>query len=572
MSHVFATPGPLPPESTPTFQALEILWRVIAGVILTFLPPLALCGIALHKGSRNYLECGLLFLIGIGACGYLAFWICFFSPLGGKIFSWLLPAVSTFFLYHSAKKFDRDRWLIFRRLLWGIALTTTVTLLVLSTGFVYGGFKEASRTAAIRFSTELPADNQIPYVFALSVASGHIPKPLLANWQSSDRPPLQTGVVLSEYAFFKRQKSYTVTSVFLQSLWIFALWLFLDSCGVAKGLIPLVLAVCLFSGFVFLNSLFVWPKLFAASYVIGLLALCFTNGISGLKNSFLGGALAAFSLLAHGGSLFALVGVALTLMVLRDFPRFRFVVAFALSAIVLYSPWVCYQKFFDPPGDYLLKMHLAGLSQPTDTPFLTVLTSAYAKLPASTIWHTRLSNLRLVCGRNFEFWQELFAFTSQVIHGSETSNLEKFAVDLRSFNFFYVSANLNILVLGLPTLLMGLRESRRTLEWRLAARCWILVGFTILFWCLIMYTPDSTVIHHGTYVIQLIGYSAALLSLWMVSPLLSFAVAAVHIFINVLLYVFAMGGIIQTGTLILALASLLLTLFVLISVIRLSTD
>jgi len=514
MAPVFATPGPLPPESTSSFQAFEILWRAIAGLILTSLPPLALCGVALRKGSRNHLGCGLLFLIGIGTCGYLAFWIWFFSPLAGKVFSWLVPPVSAFFLYRSAKKFDGDSWLVFKRLLWRIVLTGAATLLVLSTGFIYGGFKEANRTAAIRFSTELPADNQIPYVFALAVASGHIPKPLLADWHSSDRPPLQTGVVLSEYAYFKGQKSYTAISVFLQSLWIFALWLFLDSCRVDRNLIPLILAVCLFSGFVFLNSLFVWPKLFAASYVIGFLALCFTNEISGLKGSLLGGALAAFSLLAHGGSLFALVGIALTLMVFRELPRFRSIAAFVISALVLYLPWVCYQKLFDSPGDYLLKMHLAGMSHPTDTPFLTVLASAYAKIPASTIWNTRLSNLRLVCGRNSEFRQELFAFASQVSRGgSQTSNLEHAAVDLRSFNFFYVSPNLNILLLGLPALLIGLRQSRRTLEWRLAMRCWIFVGFTVLFWCLVMYTPASTVIHHGSYVIQLVGYSAALISL-----------------------------------------------------------
>ena len=34
-----------------------------------------------------------------------------------------------------------------------------------------------------------------------------------------------------------------------------------------------------------------------------------------------------------------------------------------LLALVLYAPWLAYQRLYDPPGDRLLKWHLAGVTE-----------------------------------------------------------------------------------------------------------------------------------------------------------------------------------------------------------------
>ncbi|WP_225852883.1 hypothetical protein, partial [Haemophilus parainfluenzae] len=42
----------------------------------------------------------------------------------------------------------------------------------------------------------LPPDNILPYLFAERLYHGIDPRPLLGEWQSSDRPPLQAGLLL----------------------------------------------------------------------------------------------------------------------------------------------------------------------------------------------------------------------------------------------------------------------------------------------------------------------------------------------------------------------------------------
>ena len=76
------------------------------------------------------------------------------------------------------------------------------------------------------------------------------------------------------------------------------------------------------------------------------------------------------SLLAHGGTLFALIGLILILMI-RQRGRFwkEALIVGSLTGL-LYLPWIGYQKFRDPPGDRLLKFQLAGVEQVTDEPAL----------------------------------------------------------------------------------------------------------------------------------------------------------------------------------------------------------
>ena len=112
-----------------------------------------------------------------------------------------MPVAAIVFLAAITWKFDSVARQVFKPLIAPVALTGAAALLILSVGFVYGGLKNPFETAANRFLNSLPVDNELPYMVATGLRQGHIPKPLFMDWLTSDRPPLQSGMVLSQEPF-----------------------------------------------------------------------------------------------------------------------------------------------------------------------------------------------------------------------------------------------------------------------------------------------------------------------------------------------------------------------------------
>jgi hypothetical protein len=519
-------------------EAVPLAMRTLYYFVLTVLPCLALGTLAIRKGLRDVVLVGLLELAALGLCGYLAFWLWFIAPRLGHLFSFLLPIVSLAFLGWNYGRLDIGGRLIVRRLLTPLLLIGGASLMILCAGFFYGGFDDPFRTAAERYSHPLPPDNTIPYLFAEAVRNGRVPKPLQADWLSSDRPPLQTGSVLLLYPYMAkpREIGYTVEAVLLQSLWIFAAWLLLTAFGVDARAVALVLGVCLFSGFVFLNSFYVWPKLLAGAFTLGLLALLFTRKAAVLRNSrftcALAGALLALSLLAHGGSVFAVIGLVLTMLLLRRAMPLRTVAVLIATAVFLYMPWLLYQKFYDPPANRLLKMHLAGIIEVDKRSFSEALIESYRALTPRQILSNKLVNLEALIENAGPFW----VATKELLQSGDPIESASIAGAMRGWFFFLFTPNLGFLMLGPLALLWGLVKRHRTIEWRTAAILWLFIVLTAIPWALLMFRPGMTLIHQGTYAMVLAGYAGSLLAFWAISRFLAIAVGCLQITLNVLLY------------------------------------
>ena len=161
---------------------------------------------------------------------------------------------------------------------------------------------------------------------------------------------------------------YLVLSVILQCSFVAPLWSFLTVCEVGRR--PLILAVitCLFSGFTFFNGFYTWPKLYPTAFLLIVVAYLLTSRFSRVRDRAAVGALvgtsAALAVLCHGGSMFAILGIAACMIMWRRYPQMKFCLGLAAAFIVFYAPWMLYQKLFDPPGDRLLKFHLAGVIPP----------------------------------------------------------------------------------------------------------------------------------------------------------------------------------------------------------------
>jgi hypothetical protein len=568
-------------------EAIHLLLSTVTHFALVILPCFAACAFVVRKGVHDVVLAGLVALVALGISGYAGFWIWFVSPQLGRVFSLSLPVGAALFLIWTFPRLDAAGRSVVKALLCPMCLVGAAALLVLSTGFMFGGIDAPSRTAQIRFSHVLPDDNDMPFLFAEGLRNGKVPKPLLIDWRTSDRPPLQTGIVLIEGVYMQhpRRLQYTITSVILQSLWIFGLWLFLAASDLDPRPIALALMVGLFSGFVFLNSFFVWPKLLAGAYMLGFSAILLANRFAAaLRDTTfvpaLAGALAALGLLAHGGSVFAIFGLVLTILVIRKRIELKILAIVALACICLYLPWIAYQRFYDPPGDRLLKYHLAGAQKLDDRSFVRALLDSYESLSFRQFLHNKASNATAVVDHQAEYWHGVVQLLRQSAKSDPNSTALVFQTSraLRGLCFFFFVPSLGFLVLGPASLILGIHNRYRSREWKTAAMMWLYVAFTAGIWCLIMFTPGMTVLHTSTYAIVLLSVAGSVVALWAVSPWLAVIVGSLQIEINFLLYIsfmpspFLIGspdqGSLRLANVGLALLSLTCTFFILRNIAR----
>jgi hypothetical protein len=524
-----------------------LLLRTLSHFVLTMIPCFAAASFAAWRGARDHVLLGLTGLAGIAANGYLAFWLWFLSPPIGHAVSFLLPIFGIAWLLWIGRKLNASARAALKSLALPAALVLCAALLVLSAGFAYGGIDRPLETPWTRFSHRLPPDNMLPFLFAEEVRIGRFYKPFFEGGHSSDRPPLQAGIALSQYPFLPRPRElgYTALGVVLQSLWIYAMWLFLRAFDLPPRMVLLALAVALFSGFVFVNSFFVWPKLLAAAFMIGFCSLILVDKFAfALARSvplmFAAGALLSFGMLAHGGSAFALIGLIAAAIVLRRRLPLKSLGIICAGSFLIYLPWLLYQRLFDPPGDALLKLHLAGIDHPDNGPLLQELIAAYSRLTPAMILHNKTANAVWVFDYEREYWSRAIGMFSALGRRDRTQAARS-AQDLRSLAFFHFVPTLGFLVTGAVALAAGLNRRFRSSAWRVAARLWLLVLCTLVPWCLIMFKAEATSIHQGTYVTVLLAFSASILALWAVTPWLALVVAALQIGLNFLLYGVLMG-------------------------------
>jgi hypothetical protein len=508
----------------------------------------ALTALAVLRGVRDVVHAGVIALGAMALPGYCSFWLTFLSPKLGHYLAVFAIAVAVVGLVFCLRKLDSAGRSVLRSLLAPMLLTGAVALLVLSSGFLYGGWDDSIHFARIRFSHLLPADNELPLILAQNVRSGHVSKPMFVDWLSSDRPPLQAGIVLSQFPLFHkplREQGYTAVSVLAQSFWVLALWLLLTAFRLPSRLVVLTLAACLFSGFVFLNTFFVWPKLLAAAYTMGFLAAIVAAKPphnSPLQSWVAPGALLALSLLSHGGAVFALVPMLLLVPLFTRLAEhssswdIKRISAAALVAFLLYLPWILYQKFYDPPGNRLLKMHLAGVNQVDSRPFLETVKTSYGALTLRQILAYKEENFGAVLGKGPANLAASTAMIEALVSRGGLTRAASIAVALRSGAFFFVAPCLGFFIVAPCALLPGVVKRFRSRPWRVACALWILVFTSVLFWCLLMFGPATTVVHQGAYATIILAMAASVVSLWALSPLFATLVSLIQIALNFLLY------------------------------------
>jgi hypothetical protein len=501
---------------------------------------------------------GAIALAATALGGYCIFWSWFVAWRLVRPLGWILALGALVYVVPALRKLDGKSRDALQPLLAPGALVFTSALLILAATYAYGGLNTPLVTPAIRFSHPLPADNQLPFFLSDSMMNAHkIPMPLFIDWEASDRPPLQTAITLAQ-SFVQvgpSEMAYQLLAVLLQSLWIFALWLLLYARKVHRYAISCVLTGCLFSSFVFVNSTFVWPKLLAAAYLLGFLALLLGGHLTkhaplAVPMAITAGCLLAWSLLSHGGTAFAVLGL-IPLALSRRFMSVKLGLIALSTAGLLYTPWILFQKFCDPPGDRLIKMHVAGVAAIDNRSPVRAILDSYQATPLHQIVEYKERNLEMIFA-TFQYWPTLRQFLFELPKQEpERSRVRlQLAKLLNVAQFFYFPSTLGFYIPGIALLLLGVFPRWRSREWRLAMLLLIFTVCTDVIWAMIMFVPDTTVIHAGAYASVLGAFTSSILGLWTVSRWLAAGAIGAQVLLFSYIHVFLLvpyEGTLQYG-------------------------
>ncbi len=317
-----------------------------------------------------------------GAAGLATFWAWFANPQFGTGVSLGLLGASSITLSAFGLGSSVGRL----QLYWPLATAAAVELIYLGLAFAQGGLSgqsdAATQSIAVRFW--VAPDNKIPFIVANLLAAHHsLAGYLFGGWQTSDRPPLQSGLALLEYPLFgNRDLGYQVLATGLQMLWLPALWVLFQALGFSHRRIIVPVLITATTGAVFVNSIYVWPKMLAGALMLAALAALVSRspGDRRFGSILIASSASILAFLSHGSAAFTIIGLAplIAIAVFRHRAWFEVGVA-AVVGLALYLPWFVFQRLVDPPGDRLLYWQLAGLTSTSATrqPFLQALLDQY---------------------------------------------------------------------------------------------------------------------------------------------------------------------------------------------------
>lgn len=528
-------------------RALASLLLLALNFTLFVLPGFAAALTVARRRNLRPVQALMLTILASTALGYAAFWAYFESRMLGRMLSYGVLAAALAAIWVELRRRSRLRALALTMLrpfgyVLGASICWACFLFLFSDPFTTG-----AELANTRFFSDVrPGDNQIPLIFAEKIYSRGPVAPFCCNdWRSSDRPPLQAGIFLLERPlkqFGNVRLNYELLGIGLQCLWICGVWSVLVALGATAERIDQVLGFLIFSGFLFYNSVYVWPKLFAATLILFVLSILLEASFARRPIAWFETGLAALAfalaMLAHPGSAFSTPALAwLAIRNRRYIGPAKLLAAFALIA-VLVAPWIAYQKFYDPPGNRLVKMHLAGVGPVDSRSAWQAIRDTYSTLGGKAIAAYKWANVRTLIGpRPFP------------VGSSEQSRVAQRE---------YIWNALGVLNAGWIALLAFLfrKESPAI---RGSGRLVGMASLNLLVWCIVLIGPAYTVTEHGSYadiLLLSVGLLGFLLRLPRSAVLALFALQILNLF---LVWVFvkpaSMGGArLQLGLLAVGLA------------------
>jgi len=215
--------------SAGVFATPLIVILTVSACLLVFAPGFALLELVGERVPAS-LSPGIV-IIGSAAGGWLLFWAWFAHPYIGMYSSLALLTAAMLILS------SKSVFLSWKRTSVPAVVSVIVCIGYLSVAGDRGGLDHGNHLIGGRYWAI--KDNAIPQMFANCIINHKAGlKPfLLGDWHSSDRPPLQTGMVMVAYPFVNLAGSslaYLLLSVAVNIFWIWGLWGFLRAVGITE--------------------------------------------------------------------------------------------------------------------------------------------------------------------------------------------------------------------------------------------------------------------------------------------------------------------------------------------------
>ena len=474
--------------------ALAVCVLYIGAAVVAVTPGVALLSVfARRRALSPAIALGLL-LAGSGGAAMTAFWAWYASPRFGRLFDVALGGASILVITAFGRRGDlRDAGLSVPMLL-GLAIGLAFTGL----SFIQGDGIAHVPLLAVSKTYWYTADNKLPLLLAQKVAAhADLSGNLVGGWLASDRPPLESGYALAQWPLWSRagkEAGYQLLSTGLSASWLPALWVVLRSRGFGQWRVLVVLLATTLTGFVLVSDVYVWPKMLAGTFALGALAIVASLDETDRRplGWILAVTLAALSMLAHGGTIFALIALVPFALWRPTRIPLRALAASVVPAAACYVPWMLFQHFVDPPGNRLLKWQIAGVIVPDSRGFVKTLVMQYQALSFHHLLANKWMNVESLVANTF-VWHTL---NPEVAWRSGFLGLARLA----ELNDLLPAAGL--LLLGAAAL--AFRSSRRALAPAapLAAMCGIAIaGWVILLWGS---AGISAINHQGAYAVTVL--------------------------------------------------------------------
>jgi hypothetical protein len=519
----------------------KVLAILLAHLLLTALPGVAAALLAARLGVRNVPVLLAIALAATGVVAMVAFWAYYAGHEVGQAFSFFAFLGSALLIGWTLWGGHLDRGLL-RQLaiplaLWGLASAFLVFL-----GFVHGGTGEPVSMSALRFSHQLPSDNDLPNYFAgWFYAHGHSGAPPVypPSWIASERPPLQIGFVLLQRPFGTDVAglNYQLLGVALQQLWVVGLWALLLAARVGRVTRTLTLLTVLVSGVAVVNGFYVWPKMLPTAMLLAAAALLVTPLWPQLRRSAWGALLVAallgLAMLGHGTAAFGIVAL-VVVAALRGLPSWRWIGVALLAGVVLLAPWSAYQKYGDPPGNRLTRWMLAGDTTLGEHGTGEAIVDGYREAGLGGALENKVENFAAMVGVS-GFPQE----ASATFDAARAGDLEGVVRGLRDITFYHLLLSLGLLLLGPLAMLAAARRGRlNPAEWSFALVCFAIVAVGAVTWGLLLFGSEEsrTVLHQGSYLLPLLALCGAVAGLRATFPRFALYFVAANALLLLALY------------------------------------
>ncbi|HRE84081.1 MAG TPA: hypothetical protein PLN52_23760 [Opitutaceae bacterium] len=188
-------------------------------------------------------------------------------------------------------------------------------------------------------------------------------------------------------------------------------------------------------------------------------------------------------MLTHSTVAFAMLPLA-PLVCLDIFKgRWRPWLGAALAFAALMGPWVCYQKFYDPPGNRLVKWHIGGQDTPDDRGTFETIVENYAAQGWAETIKTKKRNFVMQLGIDWH---------------SGLNRSAELMIMRRNNQYAHLIPALEVFLLGALMLPLALYRSRKVHQGIVPSplgRYLLWVVATVVCWCLLLFKPEAVIFH-----------------------------------------------------------------------------